>query len=125
MTRSLHPNAHRVSDTLIARGHHGLIVQQPETVHTAEQAAAAVGVEVGAIVKSLVFLLDDEGGQADRRIDPGDPIAILQDPDCVLEDVPNKFIVQADNVLINFGEEDAPGFPAPGEAEADLDRDHE
>src|SRR5690606_34652760 len=60
MTRSLHPNAHRVSDTLIARGHHGLIVQQPETVHTAEQAAAAVGVEVGAIVKSLVFLLDDD-----------------------------------------------------------------
>jgi len=60
MTRSLHPNAHRVSDTLIARGHHGLIVQQPETVHTAEQAAAALGVEVGAIVKSLVFLLDDE-----------------------------------------------------------------
>lgn len=60
MSRSQHPNAARVADTLIARGHHGLITQQPESVHTAEQAAAAVGVGVAAIVKSLVFLLDDE-----------------------------------------------------------------
>jgi prolyl-tRNA editing enzyme YbaK/EbsC (Cys-tRNA(Pro) deacylase) len=30
-----------------------------ESAHTAEQAAAALGVEVGAIVKSLVFLRDD------------------------------------------------------------------
>lgn len=60
MSRSQHPNAVRVADTLIARGHHGLITEQPESVHTAEQAAAAVGVDVAAIVKSLVFLLDDE-----------------------------------------------------------------
>jgi prolyl-tRNA editing enzyme YbaK/EbsC (Cys-tRNA(Pro) deacylase) len=31
-----------------------------EPAHTAEQAAAAIGVEVGAIVKSLVFLRDGE-----------------------------------------------------------------
>src|SRR3954471_8244885 len=31
----------------------------PEGTHTAEQAAAAIGVEVGQIVKSLVFLRGD------------------------------------------------------------------
>lgn len=31
-----------------------------ESTHTAEEAAAAVGCDVGAIVKSLVFLADDE-----------------------------------------------------------------
>jgi len=60
MGRSQHPNAIRVAGTLISRGHHGLITEQPDSVHTAEQAAAAVGVDVAAIVKSLVFLLDDE-----------------------------------------------------------------
>ncbi|MCM6772776.1 YbaK/EbsC family protein [Nocardia sp. CDC159] len=60
MRRSLPPVASRVSDTLIARGHHGVIVTQAEPTHTAEQAAQALGVEVGAITKSLVFLLDDD-----------------------------------------------------------------
>ncbi|MFZ2530136.1 MAG: YbaK/EbsC family protein [Rhodococcus sp. (in: high G+C Gram-positive bacteria)] len=60
MSATLHPNAVHVSDTLISRGHPGLIRTQPESVHTAEQAAAALGVDVGAIVKSLVFELDDE-----------------------------------------------------------------
>lgn len=60
MPRPLHPNAARVADTLIARGHHGLITTQSAPVLTAEQAAAAVRVDVGAIVRSLVFLLDDE-----------------------------------------------------------------
>lgn len=60
MRRSLPPVAARVSDTLIARGHHGVIVTRSEPTHTAEQAAQALGVEVGAITKSLVFLLDDD-----------------------------------------------------------------
>ena len=34
--------------------------QFPESTHTAADAAAAVGVEVGRIVKSLVFAVDDE-----------------------------------------------------------------
>jgi prolyl-tRNA editing enzyme YbaK/EbsC (Cys-tRNA(Pro) deacylase) len=34
------------------------VVEFSEPAHTAEQAAAAIGVEVGAIVKSLVFLRD-------------------------------------------------------------------
>lgn len=60
MTRSLDPIVNRVSDTLIARGHHGMIDEQPVPVHTAEDAAAAMGVDLGAIVKSLVFVLDDD-----------------------------------------------------------------
>jgi prolyl-tRNA editing enzyme YbaK/EbsC (Cys-tRNA(Pro) deacylase) len=39
-----------------------------EPVHTAEQAAAAIGVEVGAIVKSLVFL---------RTAQPPTPLLVL------------------------------------------------
>lgn len=35
-------------------------MNSPEGTHTAADAAAALGVEVGAIVKSMVFLLDDE-----------------------------------------------------------------
>ncbi|MBF6337640.1 YbaK/EbsC family protein [Nocardia abscessus] len=57
---SLPPVACRVADTLISRGHHGLIVAQPEPTHTAADAARALGVDVGAITKSLVFLLDDD-----------------------------------------------------------------
>ncbi|GAB2662218.1 YbaK/EbsC family protein [Prescottella soli] len=60
MPRLLHPNAAHVADTLIARGHHGVIVSQPAPTHSAGEAAAALGVDLGAIVKSLVFLLDDD-----------------------------------------------------------------
>lgn len=34
--------------------------RMPDSTHTAAEAAAAVGVEVGAIVKSLVFVADDD-----------------------------------------------------------------
>lgn len=60
MRKLLHPNASHVADTLIARGHHGVIVNQPESTHTAAQAAQSLGVDIGAITKSLVFLLDDD-----------------------------------------------------------------
>jgi prolyl-tRNA editing enzyme YbaK/EbsC (Cys-tRNA(Pro) deacylase) len=60
MPRLLHPNAAHVADVLISRGHHGVIVTREEPTHTAAQAAASVGVDVGAITKSLVFLLDDD-----------------------------------------------------------------
>ncbi|MEV6772648.1 YbaK/EbsC family protein [Nocardia sp. NPDC051030] len=60
MRRSLPPVASKVSDTLIARGHHGVILTQANPTHTAAEAAEALGVAVGAITKSLVFLLDDD-----------------------------------------------------------------
>lgn len=58
MPRLLHPNAAHVADILISRGHHGVVVTSPEPKPTAD--AASLGVSVGAIVKSLVFLLDDD-----------------------------------------------------------------
>ncbi|WP_306363864.1 YbaK/EbsC family protein [Nocardia sp. CC227C] len=60
MRRSLPPVAAKVSDTLIARGHHGVIITRSEPTHTAQAAAASLGVPVGAITKSLVFLLDED-----------------------------------------------------------------
>ncbi|MFI6870663.1 YbaK/EbsC family protein [Nocardia sp. NPDC050406] len=60
MRRSLPPIASKVSDTLIARGHHGVILTQEQPTHTAAAAAEALGVAIGAITKSLVFLLDDD-----------------------------------------------------------------
>jgi prolyl-tRNA editing enzyme YbaK/EbsC (Cys-tRNA(Pro) deacylase) len=60
MSRLLHPNAAHVADVLISRGHHGVVVNSPEPTSTAEAAAASLGVSVGAIVKSLIFLLDDD-----------------------------------------------------------------
>lgn len=60
MSRLLHPNAAHVADVLISRGHHGVVITSPEPTATAQDAARALGVDVGAIVKSLVFLLDDD-----------------------------------------------------------------
>jgi len=67
----------------------------------------------------VAFLLDNAGNDADSRIDPGDPVAVLNDPNCVLEDVPNKYIVTVEDVRINFTAGNVNGFPAPGRAEAD------
>lgn len=67
---------------------------------------------------SVVFLLDEAGKDADARIDPGDPIAVLDDPDCVMDDVPNKYILFAEDVKLNFTLAPEVGFPAPGRAEA-------
>ncbi|MCZ4077921.1 YbaK/EbsC family protein [Rhodococcus sp. H36-A4] len=60
MHRLLHPNAAHVADVLISRGHHGVVVTAPVPTVTADAAAESLGVDVGAIVKSLVFLLDDD-----------------------------------------------------------------
>lgn len=74
-------------------------------------------VKTGRLV--IAFLLDNEGKDADGRIDPGDPIAVLDDPSCVLDDVPNKYVVEATDILVNFDLTSAQGFPGPGRAEAD------
>jgi prolyl-tRNA editing enzyme YbaK/EbsC (Cys-tRNA(Pro) deacylase) len=54
----LHPRNERVADRLSAAGVAGEIVLLPEAASTAAQAAAALGVEVGAIANSLVFWCD-------------------------------------------------------------------
>jgi prolyl-tRNA editing enzyme YbaK/EbsC (Cys-tRNA(Pro) deacylase) len=55
-----HPTVARVQEALRAGGHSGEVVELAESTRTAVEAAAACGVHVGQIVKSLVFLADGE-----------------------------------------------------------------
>lgn len=59
----------RVRDALAAAGSAAQVVELAETARTAKDAAAALGVEVGAIVKSLVFLV---GGRPVMALVAGD-----------------------------------------------------
>ena len=57
------PAAHqRVLDAAARKGVTLEIVTFPDSTHTAAEAAAAVGAELGQIVKSLVFVAPDDGG---------------------------------------------------------------
>lgn len=58
--RAVHANAQRVADALRAGGADGEVREHETSARTAEEAAATVGVPVGAIVKSLVFVADGE-----------------------------------------------------------------
>jgi prolyl-tRNA editing enzyme YbaK/EbsC (Cys-tRNA(Pro) deacylase) len=60
-----HPNVVAVQNCLVAVGSDGQVLLLPEEVRTAPEAAAALGVGVAQIVKSLVFEAD------------GDPILVL------------------------------------------------
>jgi prolyl-tRNA editing enzyme YbaK/EbsC (Cys-tRNA(Pro) deacylase) len=55
---TVHPNAARVATAATALGLTIDLREFPEGTRTAEDAARAIGVEVGQIVKSLVFTLD-------------------------------------------------------------------
>jgi prolyl-tRNA editing enzyme YbaK/EbsC (Cys-tRNA(Pro) deacylase) len=54
----MHPTAERVAAALRAGGAAGEVRELDDSAHTADEAAAALGVPVGAIVKSLVFTAD-------------------------------------------------------------------
>ena len=56
----LHPNVTRVVEAGAARGITIVPRRFPEGTKTAADAAAAIGCEVGAIVKSLIFAVDGE-----------------------------------------------------------------
>ena len=56
----MHPNALRVQGALRAAGGGAEVVELPGSTRTAVEAAAAIGVEVGQIAKSLVFVVDGE-----------------------------------------------------------------
>ncbi|MET0811849.1 MAG: YbaK/EbsC family protein [Microbacterium sp.] len=60
MTDHLHPRSRLVHDAIRAAGIEGDIVVLPDAASTAPLAAAALGVEVGAIANSLVFWSDGE-----------------------------------------------------------------
>jgi prolyl-tRNA editing enzyme YbaK/EbsC (Cys-tRNA(Pro) deacylase) len=57
---AIHPTAARFRQRLHDRGLEIEVVTLPDSTRTAPEAAAAVGVEVGQIVKSLVFVRDEE-----------------------------------------------------------------
>jgi prolyl-tRNA editing enzyme YbaK/EbsC (Cys-tRNA(Pro) deacylase) len=56
----MHPSVERVAAALKAGGAPGEIRELDESTRTAAEAATALGVPVGAIVKSLVFAADGE-----------------------------------------------------------------
>ncbi|QKJ18889.1 YbaK/EbsC family protein [Microbacterium hominis] len=60
MTAHLHPRSRLVHDSLRDAGITGEIVVLPDAASTAALAAAALGIEVGAIANSLVFWSDGE-----------------------------------------------------------------
>jgi prolyl-tRNA editing enzyme YbaK/EbsC (Cys-tRNA(Pro) deacylase) len=57
---AIHPTAARFQERLRERGLDVEVKTLPDSTRTAPEAAAAVGVEVGAIVKSLVFMRDEQ-----------------------------------------------------------------
>lgn len=60
MTQQLPPRSRVVHEALRAAGIQGEIVVLPDAASTAPLAAAALGVEVGAIANSLVFWSEDD-----------------------------------------------------------------
>ena len=70
----MHPTASKVQERLRERGLDVDVRDLPDSTRTAAEAAAAVGAELGQIVKSLVFIADGEVVMClcagDRRVDP-------------------------------------------------------
>lgn len=60
MSTDLHPNARRVLEAADGLGLAIEVRRFPDGTKTAADAAAAIGVEVGQIVKSLVFAVDGQ-----------------------------------------------------------------
>ena len=58
-----HPAVRRVVDAAARKGIDLEISTFAESTHTAEEAAAALGAELGQIVKSLVFVVPGEAGE--------------------------------------------------------------
>lgn len=56
MSQALHANARRVQDLLSRAGSQATVVQLADSTRTSAEAAAALGVEVGQIGKSVVLL---------------------------------------------------------------------
>lgn len=69
MSRLDTPAVRRVRDVLAAAGMDGRVRDLDEAARTAEDAAAALGAELGQIVKSLVFVI---GGDAVMALVAGD-----------------------------------------------------
>ena len=60
MSQSEHPSVTKFRKAAADLGVRGEVIQTKETARTADEAAATLGVQVGQIVKSLVFEADGE-----------------------------------------------------------------
>lgn len=100
----LHPNARRVQDALSVAGSTARVRELDESARTAADAAKALGVPVGAIVKSLVFVAD------------GHPVLVLASGDHQVDThevgraLDAHHVGRADADLVR----DATGFPIGG-----------
>jgi prolyl-tRNA editing enzyme YbaK/EbsC (Cys-tRNA(Pro) deacylase) len=56
---AMHPTAAKVQERLAARGLEIEVQMLPDSTRTAAEAASACGCEIGQIVKSLVFVVDE------------------------------------------------------------------
>ena len=76
-----HPSTERVAQALRDAGAGGQVRQLEDSTRTALEAAAALGVPVGAIVKSLVFTADGAPvlvlASGDHQVDPAKVAAAL------------------------------------------------
>lgn len=101
---TLHRNAQRVQDALIAVGSSAEVRELPDSAHTVAEAAAALGVAPGQIAKSLVFVAD------------GEPVlAVLSgpdrlDPDRLARHLGAAKVARADADMVR----QATGFPIGG-----------
>ena len=69
-----HPAIQRVLDAAARKGVTLEVIQFDESTHTAAEAAAALDVELGQIVKSLVFVIPAAAG--------GEPVLCAGNPAC-------------------------------------------
>ena len=76
-------SAQRVQDALTAAGTDARVIELPVAARTSQQAADALGIEVGQIAKSLIFRAVPSGravlviAAGDRRVDEGRISALL------------------------------------------------
>ena len=83
---ALPASARRVQDALLRLGIESTVIELPVAARTSQQAADALGVEVGRIAKSLVFRAADSGravlviAAGDRRVDEARVAEALGEP---------------------------------------------
>jgi prolyl-tRNA editing enzyme YbaK/EbsC (Cys-tRNA(Pro) deacylase) len=100
----VHPNVRRVQETLRACGSEAEVRQLADSTRTSAEAAAALGVEVGQIAKTIVFLAD------------GEPVLVVAsgadriDTDALSRHLGGKEITRADADAVRS----ATGFPIGG-----------
>jgi len=68
----------------------------------------------------VVFLLDNPGNAADGTIDPGDPIAILDDLSCRLEDMKGDVTATLTDVDLSFNSAPVSNDPLSPDSDCDI-----